>query len=126
MFTTQHYYLISRILRWHFTYINYSKLVIDFTKMFSEDNKQFDKEKFKEACIPLTLKMTHKKEYIKSGEEVSEYNKNYYQKHNGKLKEQANKRLAINPELNKDYYEKNREKILKQKREHYKKIKGGK
>ena len=72
--------------------------------------------------------MTHKKEYIRirSGEVISEYNKNYYQKHNGKLKELANKRLAINPELNKDYYEKNREKILKQKREHYKKIKGGK
>jgi len=67
--------------------------------------------------------MTHKKEYIRSGEEISEYNKNYYREHKGKLKKTANTRLEINPELNKDYYQKNREKILKQKREHYKKNK---
>ena len=52
MFTTQHYYVISRLLRGHFTYVNYSKLIRDFTKMFSDDNKKFDKDKFKEACKP--------------------------------------------------------------------------
>ena len=52
MFTTQHYYLISRLLRGHFAYVNYSKLVSDFVKMLSQDNEKFDKKKFEEACKP--------------------------------------------------------------------------
>ena len=52
MFTTQHYYLISRLLREHFPYDNYNKLIYDFCKMLSDDNKKFDEDKFREASKP--------------------------------------------------------------------------
>jgi len=60
MFTSQHYYVISRVLRRHYSYSNWSLLVNDFEKMFKEDNKNFKLELFRKNCIPTIINPNHK------------------------------------------------------------------
>ena len=55
-FSHQHYVEVARLLRMHFAYVNFWKLVFDFNKMFKKDNKNFDEKKFNDACIPKVLK----------------------------------------------------------------------
>ena len=62
MFTAQHYYVVSRLLRRHYSYVNWSTLIYDFTKLFKEDNEKFDERKFRLACIPKVLKRMEKEE----------------------------------------------------------------
>lgn len=50
----------------------------------------------------------HKENYLRSGKEISKYNRKYYQDHKEKILERANRRLVVDPNINKRYYSKHK------------------
>ena len=47
---------VAKILRRHFTYGNWTTLMMDFSLMFKADNDRFDVKRFRTACIPEVLR----------------------------------------------------------------------
>ena len=47
---------VANILKRHYSYVNWTILMKDFSIMFSADNDRFDEKKFRVACIPEVLR----------------------------------------------------------------------
>lgn len=72
MFTTQHYIAISTLLRLRYATLGMEDIILDFTRLFDNDNERFIPEKFLEACSPnpdqfLVLQELWKDEMLNRG-----------------------------------------------------------